>query len=673
MAYPTSLPTSYIVKKVASAGVKSENLLPFEFGIFDEDTNLTLSAANVASKRRVTIGVGSPNTRQMLQGSKIDRISNQNNADVTFRSQPIAPKAVEIVRAQMFRKDEKTNEYYLGYNGIDICESLKFDCGKTYMFHVNLTGRPVRKVFGNQFNEIIELTTDCCADCGTDCTGSLPCENYIDKLVDAFNNSLWVSRFYTAERVIYCSPELEELTRTDFVEYCLTVCDNGDELALSDVQVQYPTLKVEVKERNAPFTTYRVIKTSGLPSAFTQTAVTLQDCGTCPSGFTATAGGFAYLVTVDDVLYAAASGSTLLQKLTTMANVTVSSATLVATLTDSKIYSIVTATAIASEPDAGFVVTESLGSVLPKCTQTTPTSTAWVSCDTWYKVQRDLCITLKVDDCDADSDGADAGETLARLTTFLASVTDYVASSVEVSTDSSDCLLRYTISQYNNQFLQDGCDTSPAPRFDTFPSFENQSWTVCPCVGWSVDEETGCPVPPTVEDRCCLCGIKFIGKPTTQIVDNFVGYDIDTYLEKDPVELSVTVYRDDRETNYCDTTSPSWLHSQFATFRSLRGDDVIKRIILEREYDAEPWMNQVDKTNILFLQREGIKLGVRTDKFYYAIDVYHNTPMRGNWTASHSAPRECVTLFVSEDDVLVFEALKTFLATAFTEAKLEGY
>jgi hypothetical protein len=71
MAYPQHVPTSLVVRSVATAGTKSSDLLPFQLGIFDEDTHLALSAADVQRRRTVYIGVGSPNVKQFTQGSKV--------------------------------------------------------------------------------------------------------------------------------------------------------------------------------------------------------------------------------------------------------------------------------------------------------------------------------------------------------------------------------------------------------------------------------------------------------------------------------------------------------------------------------------------------------------------------------------------------------------------------
>jgi hypothetical protein len=115
------------------------------------------------------------------------------------------------------------------------------------------------------------------------------------------------------------------------------------------------------------------------------------------------------------------------------------------------------------------------------------------------------------------------------------------------------------------------------------------------------------------------------------------------------------------------------LHAQRATFRQLRGDDVVKKIITDRFYNQEFWVNQTDKTNQLFLQREGIKLGVELDSFYYAVDVYFNEDDTMNSMSSHANRRQCLTLFVNENDANTVGQVKQLVASAFPNAKLENW
>jgi len=671
MSFPKHIPTSWIVRSVASANKSIENLLPFELGIFNEDTHKTLSAGDVVKHRKVYMAVGSPNIRQFTQNSKPERLSNLNNSDLNFRTELIPVKNVDVLRYQVPKETEKPNVYYLGYNGtLAPCQSLNFECGKTYMFHVEVKGRPVRNIFPGEMREIIEFSTDCCDTCTqVGCNTGEDCYKYIDDLVDRFNNGLWVSRFFKASKVVKCAEEPTGLTKTTFNKYRLTVCDNGDELALSAVQNQYTSNKVTVVERKAPYTTYEIIKTGGAPSSFTQqTVIFVNECGDCPSGYSSVDGGYAYLVEIGGEDGPLTTLSTI-QGIWT----DVTSGTKVSTTANGAIWHLISDTELTDSLVNNYKVLTALGTVPDQCSGGS-TTTSWLTAGTTYKVQRDLCLSLGADVCGDDPEDTQA-VLLAEAAAFFGNLSDVVADSLALGdqNDPSGCVMQLTISQYNNAYLTADCDTEPAPRFDPLPPFKGSHWAVCPCVGWTYDEDTGCPVPPVADDNCCQCGIKFETLPTTQLLDNFAGYDFATYLEKEPVELVVTVYRDDQDTRICNYTSPTWLHAQRATFRQLRGDDVIKRIITDRYYNQEPWVNQTDKTNQLFLQREGIKLGVNTDDFYYAVDIYFNEDYAQNTTTSHSNRRHCVTLFVNQKDSATVTSVKQLVGSAFPEAKLENW
>lgn len=667
MAFPKSIPTSWVVRSVAAASTSIENLLPFQLGIFNEDTHVALAAGDVAKHRKVYFALGSPNTRQFTQNSKPERLSNLNNADVNFQSELVPTKAVDVIRYQIPKKTEKPNVYYLGYNGtLAPCQSLNFECGKTYMFHVEVKGRPVRNIFPGEMREVIEFSTDCCNNCTqTECNTGEDCYQYMDDLVDRFNNSLWVSRFFKASKITKCGEDPAGLTKTTFNRYNLTVCDNGDELALSAVQNQYTSNKVTVVARKAPYTTYEIIKTGGAPSAFSQqNVVFVNECDECPSGYTSADAGYAYIVEMNSPTIVLGG----IQAIWT----DVTSATVVSTNSETSTWYVVSSSELSDILASGAKVLTSLGTVPASCSNDAVTTT-WLLMGTKYKVERDLVVTVGSDNC--DDPVATQAALLAEGLAYYNSLGDVKDDTFALGdyNDPSGCVAQFTVTQYNNDYLEADCDTEPAPRFDVLPPFKGNVWTVDICTGWTYDEDTGCPVPPVATDICCQCGIKFETLPTTQLLDNFKGYDFATYLEKEPVELVVSVYRDDEATRICSYDSPTWLHAQRATFRQLRGDDVVKRIITDRFYNKEPWVNQTDKTNQLFLQREGIKLGVELDSFYYAVDVYFNESDVMNSMSSHANRRQTLTLFINENDATTVTQVKQLVGSAFPEAKLENW
>lgn len=672
MAFPKSIKTNWIVKSQAAVGKHSSELHPFEFAVLDKDTSTSLAPLDILN-RDLLFAVGSPNVGQSTSGLKVERLHDQLNSTMSFKSQPVS--RVTNVRAQKFTKDTATNVYYFGYNGSDTCRSLEFECGKTYMFDVYVKGRPARNIFFNELREVFEITTPCCAPCADgDCDTALDCSYVIDELVANFNDeNRWTSRFFTAEKVMSCATGTPEaLPQVDYTKYCLTVCDNGNELDLANIQAQYPASTVTRTERNGPYTTYELtlLESADAPADFSQDATTILGCDTCPSGFTEVAGGYAFVVEIDNSNTDTDAAAYLAAVQLVWATAT--SATKIGFVNGTSTYYIVASTDITKLPAADGRVTKSLGLTETKCTQDTAITTSWVECGSAYKVYRDLLITIGVSDCASVSNA----DELAAIQAFYADDPSIVADSlvaVDIS-GTTECLLRFSVQQLNNALLEDGCDTFAVAKFDTLSSYKGAFWKVDLCEGWTADAETGCPVPPVATDRCCNCGIKFTARSFNNL-DQFLDlpiFDLWEYNEKDPVELSVSLLEADGTTQVCDDKQPDFIQTQRANYRTLHGRDVMKEILLERFYRLEPYWNLTDKDALLLQAREGLKYGVDINSYYNAITVSHNVVNNLNYNSHTHSLREDVVLYFHEDDVVLYEAMKGQFAAMFPAAKFEN-
>lgn len=652
---------NWVVGSTAAAGKSSKNLIPFEFGILDADTNSTLSLTS-APPSEFVFAVGSPNLKQATDGQKINRLYNPKNNDVTFRSE----KARNVTNLRFISPDvqDLTQVYYLGYNGIDACESINFECGKTYDFHIHAKGRAVRNVFGREFSEVVSVDAPCCdASCGC-VDGKVDCSLVIDNLLERFNSDLfWVNRFFKVEKVMSCEPAVTPPGKTAYSEWTLTVCDNGDELALNEVQKQYPTVNVVKKSRRAPYTTYSFTQLTATadPTDFSQTRTTVKGCTTCPNGFTSVAGGFAYVVEIDNTN----ADTTLSAQLTAVQAVwaTATYAEKVNFSYGTSTYYIVTSAAIATGTGDSRIV-KTIGATVPTCVQTTPITTAWVERTGLYKITRDLVLTKQNDDCKSDP------EELALVTASLAGRTDIVSGSLATSADSTSCIIRFEVSQYNNELLEDGCDVfgSDGAKFDSLPTYQGFRWETVPCEGWDVNEN-GCPIPPAADTACCQCGLKF----TTLSFEEMYGdtvYDINEYEEKDFIDLSVSVYQPDGTPLACPTSNvPLFRKVKGAKLRSLKGRDVLKQILITRFDRQERFMNLTSKEALLYAEREGLKYGVVLNDYYYKIEIVHQI---NGW--EHFSPvgnKEVVSLYIHQDNIVLFQKLRGELIAAFPNAKVE--
>lgn len=649
MAFPRSLKRNWIVKSYDTTGKSSADLNPFEFAILDVDTYTSLSSLEVQGKD-ILFAVGSPNTGQANTGLKFDRLRNELNSELSFKSQPYLN--INAIKSQVFTKDDKTNVYYLGYNGLDDCKSLVFECGKTYEFDVYVKGRAVRNIFGQEMREVIQVTTPCCTPCTDgDCAETIECNVVIDELVRNFNdNNRWISRFYTAEKVVTCATTPTPDTQT-FTKYCLTVCDNGDEIALANVQNQVSSSysKVTVKERNAPYTTYEVTEVTsgaGTPTAFVQDATVLQNCSECPSGFTLVGGGFAYLIEVDQASSAESSLATL-QALNGFSTLT--SRSLTGWSVGVGTY-YVTSSALLTTTTADAKILKYLGATQDTCTQDTAITSVWFECGECYAVERTMFVTFGANDCDPSAN-------------ILAAWTDYLdenptlTEDTEIALSEDGCFWRGSVVQPSN-CIEDGCDTVGVPVWETLPTLLGFVWEEEPCV--TEDLPTG-----------CSCGIKFTGRSFSDLSEllQLPIYDLMEYVEKDPIVLTVGRLVPDGQTQVCDEDYPTFVQTQYASFRTLQGRDVMKEILTTRFDRAEPYWNLVDKDSLLLQQREGLKYGVDVNGYYFAITISGNVQQDLNWSTTLDRTRQDIVLFIHEDDVVTYEAVKALVTGAFPNAK----
>lgn len=660
MAFNEALRTNWIVKSYDTSGKSSVDLNAFEFAILDKDTYTTLSPVNVQGKD-ILFAVGSPNQGQKRTGLKFDRMRDELNSELSFKSQPMK---VDAIKAQKFTKDTKTNVYYFGYNGTDDCKSLEFECGKTYQFDVYVKGRAVRNIFGREMREVFQITAPCCTPCTDgDCSDSIECAVVIDDLVANFNDpNRWISRFYTAEKVMTCSNPVNPDTAT-LTTYCLTVCDAGTETDLAAVQAsinanetagQYG--KVTVKERVAPYTTYQITETiagvdANQPANFVIDGVVLQDCNECPSGFTLVAGGYAYLIEVDQASSAEASLATL-QALNGFAALT--SRSITGWDKGTATY-YVTSSALLTTTTADAKIIKYLGVVESTCTQDTAITYVWEECATCTVATRYLTVTVGLDDCDVSS------EPFVAWNEFLDAHPDLVEE-IAIALTEDGCKMRGTVIQYSN-CLEEGCDTENAYAWKILDPFMGQMWVETDALG---DLCTEADVPTG-----CSCGIKFTGRSFSDLNEllDLPVYDLLEYTEKDPIELTVGLLEPDGTTQVCEDKQPTFWHAVYANYRTLHGRDVMKEILKERKYRAEPYWNLTNKEALLLQKAEGLKYGVDVNAYYFAITISGNPDDKRNWSTSLPNTREDVVLYIHEDDVTVFNSLRGLLAGAFPNAK----
>jgi len=650
---------AWVVNSIAPAGKHMSDLLPFEFGIVNYDTGLTINPGEVGNCGYQFV-IGSPNGKQRTDGNKVNRFYNAANHDMAFHTEKYKrAKEVDDIRVIPLKKEKSLNEYYLGFNGIDTCNSLTFECGKNYQFAINLTGNEVINLMGRHFTEVISIDTACCSPCGTgNCPTTLDGNTYADMLVQEFNNSLWASRFFTAHKIVKCTPDLPVPNKTFCNDFCITLCNNGTELDLSALQNQYPTLKVSQKSRKDAMTTYVVTKIGDVtvPAPYSTTSTVLEDCGTCPVGMTAQPKGFAYIIEVDNTQADVTPAAQLAAAQAAFPTVTFASKSSFSKGTST--YYVISSAPLATPTNDSKIVA-TLGETKAKCVGG-PVTTTWSACGQKYRVTRDLCLTVKNDNCTPVADE------LVELAAAMASVADVVPGSVVLDPNSNDCITRYKVSQYSN-CLEDGCDTygTDGAKFADLPAFKNQGWDVCPCEGWTVNAN-GCPVPPAPVDRCCSVGVKFV---MNRFADDEVGCILDLNQFRTPNDLGLTVSMLTPDPTTCVNPVPTWYQSSFADMSASHGIDVLKEVIAYRmASEGERFLSLMNKMGHDFMAAEGTKYGVDLKAQYNTVIISANRENRANYNSAHHDLRSDITLYVHEGNPALFEQIQGMLASGFGDA-----
>lgn len=607
--YPHAVRFSALVKSVANAGKSTEQVSPFELGLIDPKTWKTVSDASTLKGFRIV--VGSPNDPK----DPASPIGFQDpfNRRVSFKSMELKGIVDDSFYTLAPRSPKQFIGYY-GFNGLNDCQSIKFDCGETVEFEVKVQGSIVERLY-QQFEvfERFSVNAPCCPDsnCTTNCDTAVDCGALVEKIVKTMNDSRQgqnkVARFGKFSVVKECgtNPVIPTFPAT---KWCLSLCDNGDSYALDAIKTQYPGTGVTRINREGSISTYQFCKDGVVAPAnyVPKTSVKLAVCTTCPSGYTLVAATDVYTVVrplagTEDLT----SDATKLAYATTVAGAY--------TGTNPVFISQNGATAsIQFEVPAGTVVTALLADALiagqekeATCTPAAATPIAWVNCGTAYKIKRKLCLDVKNETCDPTN-----ATTLAEMQAFYATNPTIVANSI-VQTENGDCLSRFEMEQYNVNCLEDGCDTTgfqDAVYVDPNP-FKGVKWGVCPCAT---------PDPVATD---CKCGIKVESHPIGCDLKG-CGYDPTEFIEYD-----IPVFEIHRIGVYpgCDNEiNENWFVAQTPSVSTLDGHRVLQELLLYRQYRFEPFTSPSQEYAQKFLEVEGIRYGIDPCKKYYVLHLSGN-------------------------------------------------
>lgn len=622
LPYPVFIGTGAIRTTGTTADLKAG-----ELGLFDAKTYSALSAtSNKANHPEVLMASGSWHSTDRL--TKFIAGLKQSSKTQNFLGKDVL--SFEYSKPLDLREDI----IQIGWDGVNNCDSLAFECGQSYFYKVNVESEDVFRTFSRPLYRFIEVKTECCdtSDCSTSCVNTVDPKVYAQKLAALINDDPELKYFVKAEAV---SSDYSAPSATHNV-YHLTLCDNGDVTALGAVAAKYNNGVVTRFSRVDSTSVYEIIVPTGdgAPAAFVQTQGILQAvCSVCPASFTLVASRDVYIVR---------------RPLAGTENLSTGSAQTTYAGTLATAYSAAASTFLGQDSavaivqlefTAGTSVTALLSDTVQLnytkpalCTPPAGSSTSWVAAGTKYKTTRQLCITLQKP-CGTGTNR------LADIQAFYASDTSIVAGSIAFF-GSGTCSDTYSLSQYNNSFLSDDCLASDVAAYDDPQSFEGFAWAVCPCAtAGSIS---------TANTAVRIKGSYF----DTKFGD--CSFDPMDYYRQRP--LRITASQVNRDGSPC-STAAKVTKVQFGRVSTQSGEwlvrQYLKAISLEAygAWSTDPRMREVLDVQVLhFIDR------TKQYKVYYV--NYTENRFRANWATQHPTDKfETIIAFPVGTDTSTFESV----------------
>lgn len=182
-------------------------------------------------------------------------------------------------------------EWTIGYDGSASSVGLTFEKGKSTKVKFYFYGDPIYRKFAGPKEYVVSYSPeqdctddDCDTTCGPD---ALDCRPHTARMIDKINNHPELKNFGVIAKL---KNDLFVAATPTMDKWSLSVCDNGDAVALQAVKAQYPSAVITRTGRAGSTSTYQFcrLKTAGTPAAFAQSgSVQLAVCNECPTGSTA--------------------------------------------------------------------------------------------------------------------------------------------------------------------------------------------------------------------------------------------------------------------------------------------------------------------------------------------------------------------------------------------------
>lgn len=614
--FPNALEKHYLVSSVLDkSNVHTVDLHPFQLGLFDSNYYKSVGSNLPQS---VFFAVGSPHTGQNRVKGKLGNFGNTNSINRSYKTPAFDTRLMSVKEAK-FEKAQPVSQqpiYYLGYDGVNYCGSLTFDCNTAYYLSIQLQGNPVQAMFGRDLDEILVVKTDDCKDCAN-CTSKDMKEKYLTELIRQVNEeNLFLNRFIKASKVIKHCPLPTPADKVDFKNYTITVCDDGSAMAMARIQSKYD-FKIKRKSTQDGYSTYVsdfILEDDGVPTDYEAKSTILKGCDSCPVGSTTVAGSLIYKIQVSNFTDKDTKAEWVTEIKAISGFSTAKSAELISLENGTSTY-LVKFPLNFTEPTSPIanVKFEKIGTEEAYC-EMPATTYSWSTGESAYKITRKLRTTIQDPDCNASS-------VLLALQDYYSSDSSIVPDSVIIpETPVGDgCKTTYELEQYS-ELLQDGCDWVAEAKFKAVQAFNGFMWNVDLCEGYTINAN-GCPVPPESEDEEFVAGIRFDIIYEEELPSG-AAYSIYDNLNKEPIYFSARFGVWNSADPKKEVPNVPFKQTQTWKRENLRGHSVIKNIILSGFNEGEAYYDQVSVDNAFkLIEAEGLKYGIDKNKFYDYISI----------------------------------------------------
>lgn len=563
------VPVYVVTGGVDTAGHSSE-LTAGQIGLFDRQTFSVATAA------------GSGKEFFFAQGNTGGKDWYGHPVSESHKSPFFFGKDVEDMYVSL-PQTIQNEEWVIGYNGAASSVGLSYEQDKATRIKLYFHGQPIYRFFGGPKEYVISYTPE--KDCTTPCAeGDCPeaitdCLVHTKNLINKINEHVELQKFGVRAQLVV---DPFSATVANMEKYQLSVCDNGDVLALEAVKAQYPTKDVTRVKRVGSISTYEFCQPTpdATPADFTQTgSVLLAVCGDCPDGSTLVAAQDVYIIkralaqddvvatvlgdietayTADEVVSLGQDGSLLITKVKVPAGATVTA--------------------------DGTDIVEFSHSTLDSCQFDDPADIAWVPAGTGIRGKRTMKIkALNRPDCDAD------GDRLADLEAILSGVKGIDIGTLELI-EGTACADDYTVEQWSTDcYSEEDCQTNVVTfHYDDLPAFENKAWELVP-------EEV-------VENPARKCGIRI----SAGYIDPKFGncsFNPKDYYETMPIKMEVSLLQEDADN--CDVANwPSVQQVKVGRIARQSGEWVVRELLMK----TTAYLNHVQQFSMDSREREAFNM-----------------------------------------------------------------